>query len=157
YRMAKNTKRSVARRRGHESRVTPPQPPDPSIMAAWQEVQVLLNEEIARLPEKLRLPFLVCCLENQSCAKAACQLGVTEARISVRLSRARKLRKDRLGRRGVSLTTVLAAIAIEADGVAAAVPMSVAAATARAASLIIAGQGASVSVGGLVSTKVVAL
>jgi RNA polymerase sigma factor (sigma-70 family) len=157
YRMANNAKRSVARRRGHECRVTPPQPRDPSLIAAWQEVQVLLNEEIARLPEKLRVPFLLCCLENQSCAKAACQLGVKEATISVRLSRARKLLKDRLGRRGVSLTAVLAAIAIEADGVGAAVPVSVAAAFARAASLIAAGQGASVSVGGLVSTKVVAL
>jgi RNA polymerase sigma-70 factor (ECF subfamily) len=89
YRMAKNAKRAAARRRGHEARVKATQPRDPALSAAWQEVQVLLNEEIARLPETLRAPFLLCCLENRSCAEAACQLGVKEATVGVRLSRAR--------------------------------------------------------------------
>jgi len=152
--MAKNAKRAAARRRGHEARVKATQPRDPALIAAWQEVQVLLNEEIARLPETLRAPFLLCCLENRSCAETACQLGVKEATVGVRLSRARKLLKEQLNLRGVSLTAVLAAIAIEADGVSAGVPMSVAISTARAASLMATSKAAAVEV---ISTKVVSL
>jgi hypothetical protein len=72
----------------------------------------------------------------------------------VRLSRARKLLKEQLNRRGVSLTAVLAAIALEADGVSAGVPMSVAISTARAASLMATNKAAAVEV---ISTKVVSL
>ena len=152
--MSKNSKRAAERRRGHEARVKATQPRDPALIAVWQEVQVLLNEEISRLPETLRTSFLLCCLENRSCAEAACQLGVKEATVGVRLSRARKLLKEQLNRRGVSLTAVLAAIVIEADGVSAGVPMSLAISTVRAASVMATSKAAAAEV---ISTKVVSL
>ena len=68
---------------------------------------MLLDEEIASLSETLRAPFVLCCLENQSSAEAAQQLGLQEGTVRNRVGRARKRLQERLTRRGVSLTAVL--------------------------------------------------
>jgi RNA polymerase sigma factor (sigma-70 family) len=154
YRMATHAKRAAARRRGHESQVRPAQPPDPARSAAWQELRVLLDEEINRLPETLRAAFVLCCLENHSCADAARRLDLQEGAVGVRLSRARKLLRQRLTRRGVSLATVLAAVAVGANGARAALSRSLVVSTAQAATQVTAGQAAAA---GLVSPKVAAL
>jgi RNA polymerase sigma factor (sigma-70 family) len=154
YRMATHAKRAEDRRHKHESRVSPTLPPDPALSAALQEVQVLLDEEIQGLPEMLRAPFILCCLENKSCLEAACQLGINKAAVDMRLSRARKLLQNRLARRGVSLTAALAAVALGADGACAAISLSLVGATAQAATLMAAGPTAAA---GLVSAKVTAL
>jgi len=154
YRMATHAKRSATRRRGHESRISSPQPRDPALVAAWQELQALFDEEIAGLPETLRTPFVFCCLENLSCAAAAQQLGVQEATVWKRLSRARNLLRERLTRRGVSLTAVLAAVAVGAGGASAALPRGLVGLTVEAVARIAAGQ---TFTGGTLSGKVLAL
>jgi|GEM_PF-6661009 len=154
HRMATHAKRAAARRHRHESRANPTPPRDPALNAAWQELQVLLDEEIAGLPEALRAPFILCCLENKSSAEAARQLGLEEGTVRNRLSRARKLLQERLTRRGVSLIAVLAAAALGTNGASAAVCRSLVASTAQAATEIAGGQAA---MAGLVSTKVAAL
>ncbi len=154
YRMATDARRAAARRQKHESRANSTPPRDPALSAAWQELQALLDEEIARLPETLRQPFVLCCLENQSSAAAAQQLGLEEAAVWKRLSRARKRLQWRLTRRGVSLTAVLAAVAVGADAAAAAVPRSLVGPTVKAAVELSAGRALSA---GTVSGKVLAL
>jgi RNA polymerase sigma factor (sigma-70 family) len=154
YRMASHAKRSTARRHRHESRVSPAQVHDPARSAAWREIQVLLDQEIKRLPESLRAPFVLCCLENQSCAEAAAQLRLTEAAVAMRLSRARKLLQERLSRRGVSLTAVLAAVAVGANNASAVALQALIIPTAQAATRIAAGQAAA---GGLVPPSVAKL
>jgi hypothetical protein len=124
------------------------------LSAAWRELQVLLDGEIERLPDTLRAPFISCCLENRSCAETARQLGLREGTVAMRLSRARQQLAQRLKRRGVSLTAVLAAVAVGTNGAAAAVPGSLALATARTATLITAGPEA---LADLVSTNGTAL
>jgi RNA polymerase sigma factor (sigma-70 family) len=151
YRMAKHVKRAAARRHVHESHVSSKRPPDPALSAAWQEVQVLLDEEIGKLSETLRAPFILCCLERKSNAEAARQLGLEELTIRVRVTRARKRLQDRLTRRGVSLTTVFAAIAIGAEGASAAVSTSLVTSTAAAAARLTAGQALA---GSMVSANV---
>jgi RNA polymerase sigma factor (sigma-70 family) len=151
YRMATHAKRAAARRHKHESQANPTPPRDPAFCAAWQEIQILLDDEIQRLPEVLREPFICCCLQNKSCAEAARQFGLNEGTVAMRLSRARKLLQKRLTRHGVALTTVLAAAAVGASDALAVVPRSLVVCTAKAATLIAAGQAA---VDGVISAKV---
>ena len=153
YRMALNARKVSARRRKHELQAKQTQSPDPALTVAWHELQLLLNEEIEHLPEYLRSPFVLCCLENKSHADAARELGIKETTIGMRLSRARKRLQERLSRRGVSFGAVLAASAVGVEN-AAGVPASLVYATAQAAKLLATGQ---MGVGGLVSARVAAL
>jgi RNA polymerase sigma factor (sigma-70 family) len=153
YRMAKNARRAAARRRGHEARVSPTQPQDPALSAAWQELQVLLDEEIGRLPGTLREPFVLCCVEHQSCALAARQLGVEEGAVWNRLGRARKLLQQRLTRRGILLPAGFVVALLGQQLAPAALPAALVVATAEAAAQLATGQTAT----GLISTKVAAL
>jgi protocatechuate 3,4-dioxygenase beta subunit len=100
---------------------------------------VLLDEEIARLPDALRAPFVLCCLENHSRAEAAQHLGIQESTLRMRLHRARKSLQTRLQRRGVSLTAALAALAL-APKTSAAVPRSLTGPIVKAATHLSAGQ-----------------
>jgi len=154
HRMTTHAKRAAARRHRHESRANSREPRDPALSAAWQEIRVLLDEEIERLPEALRTTFVLCCLENQSCLEAARLLGLQEATVWKRLRRARKLLQERLTRRGVSLAAVLAAAAVGANAAFAGVPRSLVRPTVKAAAEVAAGRNFA---GGSVSAQVISL
>jgi RNA polymerase sigma factor (sigma-70 family) len=132
YRMAKNAQRAAARRRRHEGEAEAATPRSPAREAEWREVQAILDEEIQRLPATYREPFVLCCLENHSRTEAARRLGVKEGTIGSRLTGARQRLRDRLARRGVALSAVLAVLAL-ARPAGAAVPSRLAAFTVSAA------------------------
>ena len=112
HRIALGARRSAARRRKHEGQavVRPAESPGKELL--WREVQALLDEEIARLPEIYRSVFVLCCLENLSQAEAARRLGLKEVTVVSRLAGARRRLQRRLTRRGVELTALLAATAL---------------------------------------------
>ena len=91
----------------------------------------MIDEEIRRLPERYRLPLVLCHVEGLRHEEVAHRLGCPIGTIESRLSRARQQLRARLTRRGLSPTAasmaaVLRPLALE--GVAA----SLAEATVRA-------------------------
>jgi RNA polymerase sigma factor (sigma-70 family) len=69
-----------------------------------QPFEHVVHEEIARLPESIRAPMVLCCLQGLSYDLAARQLGVNEPTLRGRLHRGRKRLASRLHARGIPTT-----------------------------------------------------
>jgi regulation of enolase protein 1 (concanavalin A-like superfamily) len=110
--MSSNSRRAAARRRKHESQAATRQTDNPAWTVVWQEVQVLVDEEIQRLPSIYREAFILRCLENRSSVDVARSIGQNEATVRSRVARARRQLQKRLVQRGISLSAVLGCAAI---------------------------------------------
>jgi RNA polymerase sigma factor (sigma-70 family) len=78
----------------------------------WRELRQVLHEELGRLPEKNRLPILLCHLEGRTQDEAARALGWSLGRLRGRLLRGRELLRRRLARRGLAPSVPLLAAAL---------------------------------------------
>jgi RNA polymerase sigma factor (sigma-70 family) len=111
---------NLRRRREQE---TPSRPSaDAASEATWQDVRPILDEEIQRLPEKYRLPIILCYLEGQTNDEAAQQLNCPRGTIATRLARARERLRSRLLRRGVTLSAATLAALLSDNAMSATVP-----------------------------------
>ncbi|HVK08790.1 MAG TPA: sigma-70 family RNA polymerase sigma factor [Gemmataceae bacterium] len=81
--------------------LTPLSPDDPLAEASWREVRRLLDEEVRHLPQRLRLPILLCYFEELTRDEAAERLGWSLSTVKRRLDLARERLRLRLARRGV--------------------------------------------------------
>src|SRR5207237_4922148 len=79
---------------------------------SWKEVQSLFEDELAGLPERWRMPFVLCTLNGEPRADVARRLGIKEGTISSRLAEAKRQLQERLSARGVSLVAVLGAVSL---------------------------------------------
>src|SRR5256885_1825097 len=70
---------------------------------AWRELRAVLDEELARLPERLRAPVLLCHLRELTQDEAARELGWSLSTLRRRLARGRGLLRARLAGRGATL------------------------------------------------------
>jgi RNA polymerase sigma factor (sigma-70 family) len=59
-----------------------------------------VDEEVERLPDRMRAAFVLCCLEGMTSAEAARELGCPVGTVDSRLHAARARLRDRLARRG---------------------------------------------------------
>jgi RNA polymerase sigma factor (sigma-70 family) len=135
HRVATKAGVHMARQRAREREVGARLPREAPCEQGWRELQEVLQEEVNRLPEKYRAPFVLCCLEGCSGAEAAALLGWRPGTVTSRLNEARLRLRQRLARRGVVLTAVLTATALAPRGARAAVPAALARLTVRAAVL----------------------
>jgi erythromycin esterase len=121
------TLRLKARRRHNQP--APPEPAAPPDDAADRaDLRAVLDEEIGRLPDRFRTPFVLCYLLGRTNEEAARELGRPVGTVLSRLATARARLRVRLARRGV--TASVAALAA-AGSDAAAVPPELAAAAVR--------------------------
>jgi RNA polymerase sigma factor (sigma-70 family) len=133
-RVCHKAKRTAARRRKHEQ--TAGERPGSSRLSSaspdWDDLLAVVHDEVARLPDHLRTPFVLCCLQGKGQTAAAAELGWKLGTLSGRLTRAKQAVLARLTARGVAPGVVPAAV-LTGGGLAAAPARAVEAVVAAAA------------------------
>ncbi len=109
YRIAVQAKKEATKRQRLESELAAMRMSDATRAGSEIELHSVLHEEIDRLPERERLPVVLCDLEGLTYEQAALRLRCTEQALCYRLAKARTRLRDRLNRRGVT-ATVLGAV-----------------------------------------------
>ncbi len=111
YRVALRIRADVAKRAAVElPALAAPEP-------RWDDLGEVVDEEINRLPARMRAAFVLCCLEGKSAEEAARELRCAVGTVSSRLTRARERLRRALTRRGLApegerlVVTVPAALA----------------------------------------------
>lgn len=131
YRTALRARAALFRRRAREQQVDAvPHPAAPT--SPCVDLWPVLDAELARLPDKLRRPVVLCDLEGRPQRAAAAELGVPVTTLATRLATARRTLAARLTERGVTLPAAGLAAAVGVDS-ARAVPPALAAAAVQAA------------------------
>jgi RNA polymerase sigma factor (sigma-70 family) len=152
-RTARKVNAAAARRRAKEKQVkVMPEPfvePDEDVA----ELGCLLDQELVRLPEKYRIPVVLCELEGKPRKEVARQLRLPEGTLSSRLATARRMLATRLRRRGLALTGGAVAVALARNAAAAGVTPALAGSAVKTAALAAAGR----TVAGAVSAQAAAV
>jgi RNA polymerase sigma factor (sigma-70 family) len=133
YRVALDVRRRAAQRLAKEHQVEVM--PHPAVLPEEpsHDLLGLLDRELARLPDKYRLPVVLCELEGRSRKEAAHQLGLPEGTLSSRLAAARKTLARRMAGYGAAVTAASLEVLFASEACAACVPASLLSSTIRAA------------------------
>ncbi len=101
HRLALTARTQAARRRLHEGQaaLSRPENTEPDKV---DEVSLLVEEELQRLPERYRTPLVLCYLEGKTHEQVAQALGWPLGSTSRRLAQARDLLRERLRCRGLA-------------------------------------------------------
>ncbi len=155
YRLARRVKQQNAFREDRERRAAMAAV-KPGVEASARELQEVLQDVLAHLPERYRTPLVLCYLEGRTQEEVARQLGRPLGTVRGWLARGRDLLRKRLARRGLLYSTeALAAVLLANTASASAVPVParLVRPTLRAALPFAAGEEAA----GLVSAEVAGL
>jgi RNA polymerase sigma factor (sigma-70 family) len=152
YRVAAKARDSLYRERARARPLEDLPAAEPVQEAVWRDLRRVLDEEVQRLPEKYRMPLVLCYLEGKTTDEAAVDLGCPRGTVGTRVARARHLLRSRLAQRGVTLSAGLLTLGWSEKG--AAVSPALVESTTRAAASFAAGQSAAA---GAISPYVAAL
>jgi RNA polymerase sigma factor (sigma-70 family) len=153
YRTALKAKAAAAKRRAKERQVRDmPRPPAPDT-DVWSELQPALDRELSRLPDKYRVPVVLCDIQGKGRKEVAQQLGWPEGTLSGRLARARALLARRLAPYAPALSAAALATLV-AQRATAQVPPALVASTVQVAGF---GTAGATAAAGLASARVVGL
>jgi RNA polymerase sigma factor (sigma-70 family) len=133
YHIAVKAQADGTRRRAQERRAVPMAPADPTLDMTLRDLRRVLHEELQRLPDKYRLPLVLCYLEGASHEEAARQLGWSKGTVRGRVDRGREHLRRRLAARGVALSGLLCATTVAPRAIAAGLVDSVVRATVPSA------------------------
>jgi RNA polymerase sigma factor (sigma-70 family) len=145
YRTALEARTAKSRRQKREVQMTDLPHPEvkPEEARDWLP---LLDRELSLLPRKFQTLIVLCDLEGIPRREVARRLRLNEGTLSSRLARARRQLASRLSRYGLTISGGLLGTVLAQNGASAKVPISLVWSTAKAATLIAAGQFAGVSV-----------
>jgi len=104
YRTALKARAGAMRRCAAERKASPVARTDPLEEVMLRDLRLALDDELSRLPEKYRLPVVLCYLDGQTHEEAARRLGCPRKTVTTRLTRACERLRARLARRGVALS-----------------------------------------------------
>jgi RNA polymerase sigma factor (sigma-70 family) len=121
------------RRSDHERAAAAERPEAAPVDPSWQEVLAVLDEELAALPERYRVPLLVCHIQGRTQEDAARDLGWSLSTFRRRLDRGRQLLRARLARRTGMSAAGLFAVGVVHGTVTATVPAGLLDSTYQAA------------------------
>jgi RNA polymerase sigma factor (sigma-70 family) len=133
YRTALKARTAAARRRARERQVEEMPHPEVGPDEAWSDLQPLLDRELERLPDKYRVPLVLCELEGRGRKEVARLLRLPEGTLSSRLATARRMLAARLTRRGLTLSAAALAAALSRQAASAGVPRALVVSTVRVA------------------------
>jgi RNA polymerase sigma factor (sigma-70 family) len=154
YQTARKARATRAKRRAREIQVPDMPEPEETSDDLRHDLTEFLDQELSRLPDKYRVPIVLCELEGKTHGKAAEQLGWPIGTLSGRLSRARAMLAKRMVRYGRPATSGSLAMLLARDAASASMPTNLIGSTTTAASLFAAGQPVTA---GAVSANVAAL
>jgi RNA polymerase sigma factor (sigma-70 family) len=141
HRVALQAKEKATRRRRHEQRATRTPVERPADLSA-EELLEVLDAELGKLPDKWRLPLILCYLEGRSQEESASQLGWSKSTLRRRLEEARDALGRRLEWRGIAWSAALGAVLLSDCVALAALPTGLVDSTSRAAMVVTAGRAA---------------
>jgi RNA polymerase sigma factor (sigma-70 family) len=143
-RIAMKTRTTAGRRGSHEHQAgqqaaAAHHPSEDSLPGDHEEQRSLIAEELQHLPAKYREPLVLCYLQGKTNQEAAIQLGWPMGTVATRLSHARDLLRQRLTKRGLTLSSAaLAGLSLEGTLVAA-LPSALVTATVEGSLKLLAG------------------
>jgi RNA polymerase sigma factor (sigma-70 family) len=143
----------IAKRRARERQMAELPEPQARQPDEWKDLRPVLDLELSRLPDKYRVPIVLCDLEDRSIKEAARHLGWPQGTLAGRLARARVMLAKRIARRGLVVSGGSLAALLSQEARPAGMPTRLISGTIEAARLFAAGQAAS----GLIAAPVVAL
>jgi RNA polymerase sigma factor (sigma-70 family) len=150
---AVKAKAMAVKRKTREKQVEAMPEPIGAEQGGRDDLLLLLDLELSRLPDKYRTAIVLCDLEGKKLKEAARQLGCPEGTLAARLARGRAMVAKRLARHGLAVTGGVLATVLS-QSASAGVPAPVVSSTIKAAALFAVGQAAAM---GAISVKVVAL